>query len=52
MDDSDLDSGLDSGDHSPDQSQPVGGHGYDAVFFIIAFLVAIGFVVVLAYFKG
>jgi|GEM_PF-3174133 len=50
MADEDSDFDVDPGDHSPDQAQPVEGHGYDAVFFIASFLVAVGFVALLYYF--
>lgn len=49
-DSNDSVSESDPGDHSPDSGQPVQGHGYDAAFFITAFLVAIGFVALLYYF--
>lgn len=50
-DDSDI-TEVDPGDHSPDPVQPVEGHGYDAIFFITAILVAVGFIVALYFFKG
>lgn len=48
-DDTEFD--VDPGDHSPDTG-PSDEHGYDAVFFLVAIVVAIVFVVAIYYLKG
>jgi hypothetical protein len=51
-DDADI-TEVDPDDYTPvDQGQPVEGHGYDAVFFIVAILVAVGFIAALYFFHG
>lgn len=44
---------IDPGDHSPDEAEEAPTpHGYDALFFIVATLAAIGFIVAPYFFKG